>query len=694
MSLFSSSIRAKLILLILGIVTSIVVALTSVISYTTTQLQQAESERQLLQNQKQSVVLLEKFLEIRSNNVEIWRDNPLIETIFNDSALAMVLVPSLRAQFEKIKEKEASFLTFLLIQEGKIVYDDSDEFEITEGEDGKPDGMKRLIELPDSGVSVANLKDLNGSEDRTVLLIKRPFMQDNEPVADHFMVLVLDLKVISTELFGNLQIGKRGFIALMADSSFGGAVMLPPSQKSMEVGEFMSLDLKLTPEAGGYQEYASVALQYQKLAAYPLYVVGVVSLNDLREPILQLLKLSTLFGLLAIVFGVLSATFFSAKLTNPIRKLTQKAEERSQRQLGLEDSNKAKGVSSYLKPCTPGTPRNLLGSFAQRTRNRRIDELSVLQESFDTMVQTIELDTAQILDITGTFEKFVPKQFLDRITEDGFGGIELGKAESAIITILFSDIRSFTNLSEYMTPQELLDFLNSYLQRMNAPIHENGGFIDKFIGDAIMALFDHPEGTDAGEAQSAILAAIKMQKELKLYNEDRQRWGKIPIKIGIGIHSGPVIIGTVGSEDRMDSTVLGDSVNLASRIEGLTKKYGVGILISDATLALLENPSEFKYRKLDTVCVKGKTKAVSIYEVYDYEDLEIQKKKYASSIFLMKGLAERAQQNWDKAMESFEKALNSYPEDKAVRTHLEYITDLKKLELLDDWSGVISLDEK
>ena len=175
--------------------------------------------------------------------------------------------------------------------------------------------------------------------------------------------------------------------------------------------------------------------------------------------------------------------------------------------------------------------------------------------------------------LKNTFKKFVPVQFLNRIASQGIENIELGKAQNEIITILFSDIRSFTNLSENITPQELLNFLNAYFRRMNQSIHDNHGFVDKFIGDAIMALFDLPEKSDEEEAMYGVKAAIDMQLTLKEYNRERDRAGYIPVNMGIGVHSGPVVIGTVGSEDRMDSTVLGDSVNMAARLEGLTKYY-------------------------------------------------------------------------------------------------------------------------
>ena len=174
------------------------------------------------------------------------------------------------------------------------------------------------------------------------------------------------------------------------------------------------------------------------------------------------------------------------------------------------------------------------------------DSLEKQKQQYEELKQTrIELaETAAVASMTRVFEKFVPREFLDRIAKTGIENISLGHAESDIITILFSDIRSFTDLSETMTPDELMKFLNSYLKFMSEPIRINHGFVDKFIGDAIMALFDHPEKEDSDEARDAVRSGLEMQRALVRYNEYREKHDYQEIKIGIGVHSGPVVIGT------------------------------------------------------------------------------------------------------------------------------------------------------
>ncbi|MBU2511185.1 bacteriohemerythrin [bacterium] len=306
--------------------------------------------------------------------------------------------------------------------------------------------------------------------------------------------------------------------------------------------------------------------------------------------------------------------------------------------------------------------------------------------------QKVQLaETEKIKAMTRVFEKFVPKQFLNRIAKEGFENIELGKAESDTITILFSDIRSFTTLSEKMEPQELLNFLNSYFSHMNKPLHANNGFIDKFIGDAIMALFDNPSASDSIEARCAIQAAIDMQKALEVFNKVQQEQDNPSIANGVGIHSGYAIIGTVGSEERMDSTVLGDTVNIASRLEGLTKTYGVKIIISGVTMELLGDSAGFKFRQLDTVKVKGRTEPTRIYEVFDCDPPDIQKLKMETAPFIVEGLYQRSLQDWQKARYAFHDALKIFPGDRVVQHHLDFLFFLQENPPAFDWDGVVDM---
>ena len=263
--------------------------------------------------------------------------------------------------------------------------------------------------------------------------------------------------------------------------------------------------------------------------------------------------------------------------------------------------------------------------FNRQLQQALDEQVIAYQELKTTKLKLAETEAANRL--TRLFEKFVPKGFLERIAPGGLESLRFGTAESDEATILFSDIRSFTDLSEPLSPQELMDFLNDYLKMMNMSIMVNHGFVDKFIGDAVMAIFDRTEQS-SNDAMNALNAGMGMLQVLGTMNQKRKRQGQVPISIGIGIHTGPVVFGTLGFEERMDSTVLGDAVNLASRLESLTKYYGASLLFSDQTFdALGDEKENLLIRKIDTVMVKGRKQAVTIYELFNNDSQEVQSAK-------------------------------------------------------------------
>ncbi len=202
--------------------------------------------------------------------------------------------------------------------------------------------------------------------------------------------------------------------------------------------------------------------------------------------------------------------------------------------------------------------------------------------------------------------RFVPHELMRMLNKESIVDVQLGDQVQKTMTVLFSDIRSFTTLSETMTPLDNFKFINAYLSQMGPIIREHGGFIDKYMGDAIMALFE-------GGPDDAVRAGLAMLRQLEVYNEGRKRAGYVPIEIGIGINSGDLMLGTVGEQRRMEGTVISDTVNLASRLESLTKDYRLPLIISEYALKGLQGP--FETRFIDRLVVKGKSEPVSIYEV-------------------------------------------------------------------------------
>ena len=175
---------------------------------------------------------------------------------------------------------------------------------------------------------------------------------------------------------------------------------------------------------------------------------------------------------------------------------------------------------------------------------------SELRKNSDDVQSRLNKQADDALKAISTLQKFVPKQFIKHFSQHGLDSIELGHATDADVTVMFCDIRDFTGLAENMQPKELM-FLNSYFYRMNEPIHQNSGFIDKFIGDAILGIFDRDSGSE-NSSVDAVRAAIEIYKALDLYNSQRHKSSYKPIKIAIGLHYGNAVLGTVGSEDRMD----------------------------------------------------------------------------------------------------------------------------------------------
>ncbi len=314
------------------------------------------------------------------------------------------------------------------------------------------------------------------------------------------------------------------------------------------------------------------------------------------------------------------------------------------------------------------------------------DEVGNLAAAFISMENQLQLLLGHLEQQVTIFGKFVPKQFLECLEIKDFTDIRPKQARLIQLSVIFADIRGFTHLSEAMTPQEDFNFLNNYFARMTGPIEQNNGFIDKFLGDGIMALF-------TGHSDNAVKAAIGMRKALIQYNIDRKKANYRPIDIGIGINTGAIILGTVGSERRLDSTVIGDPVNTSSRLESLTKIYGVGILISEQTKNQLQGDG-FLIREIDYVCVYGKEKPIRIYEVFDGDDEQLRTLKLKQLPLMNEGLAHYYMQHWDAAIRCMEAGLAMYPEDRITTMYIERCRQFKLTPPAGDWNGSFVLTTK
>ncbi len=295
--------------------------------------------------------------------------------------------------------------------------------------------------------------------------------------------------------------------------------------------------------------------------------------------------------------------------------------------------------------------RSLKDKLDQETK-LRISAVASYQQAISKLQQTEQ-----------AFARLIPHQLLTLLERDSIVDVKLGDQVERKLTIMFSDIRHFTSLSESMTPQENFTFLNSYLKQIEPVIGMHRGIIDKYMGDAIMALFT--QGAD-----DAVSGAIHMIEKLDEYNSGRARAGYTPIQIGFGLNTGLVMIGTVGGANRMESTVIGDAVNLTSRIEEATKTYHTPLLISQNTLYDLANPSKYDIRFLDRIRVKGKTQPLSIYEVFDNDPVKLRDGKRATKNKFEEAIAYYHLKEIPRSMELLTHCLEITPKDIPARIYM------------------------
>jgi adenylate cyclase len=282
------------------------------------------------------------------------------------------------------------------------------------------------------------------------------------------------------------------------------------------------------------------------------------------------------------------------------------------------------------------------------------------------------------------------KSTMSRYMDPGLAEQVLGEGEeilggkSAVATVLFSDIRGFTTLTEELGPQGTVSLLNEYFTIMVDCIQKEGGMLDKFIGDAIMAAFGIPLPHDDDEDR-ALRAAIGMIRALQDWNRRRVAEGKRPVGMGIGLNTDSVVSGNIGSPKRMDYTLIGDGVNLASRLESLCKQYHASILVSENTVRRLKGT--YRIREVDRVQVKGKTQSVGVYEVLDYHSEETYPNLMDVVNQFRDGLALYRRREWGKAIVRFEEALRLNPEEQLCRMYIERCAVFREDPPGDDWDG-------
>ncbi|MGD9940695.1 MAG: adenylate/guanylate cyclase domain-containing protein [Clostridia bacterium] len=275
------------------------------------------------------------------------------------------------------------------------------------------------------------------------------------------------------------------------------------------------------------------------------------------------------------------------------------------------------------------------------------------------------------------FQKYVPKNVIEQFESNPETML---KGDNRKLAVLFSDIRSFTTISESMKPDVLVESLNNYFEKMVDVITGNDGIVDKYIGDAIMAFFGAPVKTE-NDALASVKAGLGMMAVLKNFNKQQVARGLIPFKTGIGINYGVVTVGNIGSEKKMDYTVIGDMVNLASRLEGLTKIYHEPIIVSESVIAGING--EYPARLLDRVVVKGKSTIVPVYTLRESLN-EMEKAVWSMHDAALHNYIQR---NFTKARHIFTEILKAAPEDQTSSIYVKRCNDYLKNPPPESWRG-------
>jgi len=326
--------------------------------------------------------------------------------------------------------------------------------------------------------------------------------------------------------------------------------------------------------------------------------------------------------------------------------------------------------------------------FSENTLSVNLTILPLInteKESLGIMILIEDISSEKRM--KSTMSRYMDPAIVDQLMkekDDILGGT------SAIATMLFSDIRGFTTITEELGAQSTVAFLNEYFTLMMEPISREGGMLDKFIGDAIMAAFGIPVAHDDDEDR-AVRAAIGMVNALFAWNQERISRGQLPVDMGLGLNTDTVVSGNIGSPKRMDYTMIGDGVNLAARLESACKQYSARIIISANTFKKLRGTYRIRY--IDDVVVKGKTKPVGIYEVLDYHTEDTFPNLMDVVNYFNEGRKNYRLGNWDKAIDNFQQALKSNPKDHLSTIYIERCDVLKK-DSPSDWQGIWKMTSK
>lgn len=390
-------------------------------------------------------------------------------------------------------------------------------------------------------------------------------------------------------------------------------------------------------------EYLAAYTPVEELEDARWTIAHIVEYSEILGPLRRFVMISLLVMIGFSLVGVLIAIVLAGKISKPIKQIALMAEKMGRLELKKHSLPESRVKEIYNMSC-----------------------------SFETMRVALE-----------SFTKYMPINLVKKLMAQQ--AVAQPGGDNKVLTILFSDLTNFTGVSEGMPPGDLMKYLSGYLECMTGTIHLNDGTVDKYIGDGVMAFWGAPiENKD--HAVNACRCALSMQKELEIYNRKLNKQQKPEIIMRIGIHTGEVTVGNIGSSDRLSYTVIGDNVNLASRFESLNKMYKTNIIVSQNVCEAVTE--SFHFRLLDFVQVKGKTVGIKIYELMPEELFdEDYHTEFLSSFNLY------ASGDWNTAEKGFRKLLTRFPGDRLVELYVGRCQNFKQNPPLD-WKGVWVSEQK
>lgn len=539
------------------------------------------------------IVVLTSILIISVATVLAYKNAELFTQISKDreEASADALTSSKSLEVEAILESYVEKLTSLSAEKsagsvsGDLVFfklaSDKEEDQFESSTAGMTDDLKTkfhqvITEFKSQEVGIRNGKLVitsSGADLREpFLLLGTPVVKDNG-VVTHWAWGFFKLNRLQASFES-----RSGFKVYLIDNR--GHVIVHPDEKmtlaATNLSQKKMISALIKEELRRKQQYSNDTLYSAAKTAYGPMVIGEVAQASILAPAKLVKETSTFILGLVLSISFFLSFLFSQSLSKNLEALTGFAHRIAQGDFNVEVS--------------------------KEIRSR--DEVGILAVAFDDMTVGLrERDK-----IKNMFTKFHGTE----ITEQLMNQEDMRKGKECEAVVFFSDIRGFTDFSNDRSAEEVVEMLNSYFEVMVMIINKHGGVVDKFVGDAIMAIWGAPTGTE-DDAKKAVAACLDMRMALELFNDERLRQGLVPIKIGMGLHAGPVVAGTVGSNDRLEYTVIGDTVNIASRIESATKSYGTDLLISEEVLKLLDD--EFLVIKAGVTKVKGKDKPLKLARV-------------------------------------------------------------------------------